>query len=196
MVLEYAAQIEAHMTRLMSQVAAIHWRTSPQVLSGMRVAVFRKTSGPAPTIITGTAIEANTSISYSKLRVAFDGERDKATSKTPFSSNGAAGLSVASPAFNTQSPSAAAPSLTASEGVQPFLSHSQIQYQSQLSHPSHSQTPLQVIGDITEPFWVQSCSEGAVWGDPDDLCMTEARRIISTADKRIFWEMARSIMVS
>mmetsp|Transcript_3067 Transcript_3067/g.4672 ORF Transcript_3067/g.4672 Transcript_3067/m.4672 type:complete len:158 (+) Transcript_3067:188-661(+) len=52
-----------------------------------------------------------------------------------------------------------------------------------------------VIGDITEPFWVQSTNEGAVWGDPDDLCLSEAKRLISSNDKKIFWEMARTYFI-
>ena len=54
----------------------------------------------------------------------------------------------------------------------------------------------QVIGDITEPFWVQATTDGAVWGDPDDLCLSEAKRLVTASDKRIFWEMARAIMVN
>eukprot|EP01035_Chromulina_nebulosa_P028385 gene28385-37467_t len=75
MILEYAAQIEAHMNKIIHCIQSNHWRSSPNILNGMRVAVFRKSSSVIPAIITGVAIEANTSIGYSKLRVAFDSDK-------------------------------------------------------------------------------------------------------------------------
>lgn len=53
LMLEYAAQIVQHMNKLATEIEHNHWRTNPSVLSGMRVAVFRKGSNPLPTIVTG-----------------------------------------------------------------------------------------------------------------------------------------------
>lgn len=53
LILEYAAQIETHMGKLLAVIQANHWRTAPNVLAGMRVAVFRKGTNPMPTIVTG-----------------------------------------------------------------------------------------------------------------------------------------------
>lgn len=51
--LEYASQIEQQMNKIVAIVEQAHWRTSPSVLAGMRVAVFRKGTNPLPTIVTG-----------------------------------------------------------------------------------------------------------------------------------------------
>lgn len=51
--MEYAGQIEQHMSKLITIVQQNHWRVNPSVLSGMRIAVFRKGSNPLPTIVTG-----------------------------------------------------------------------------------------------------------------------------------------------
>lgn len=53
LMLEYAAQIEQHVNRIVALVDKHHWRTNPTVLAGMRVAVFRKGSNCQPTIVTG-----------------------------------------------------------------------------------------------------------------------------------------------
>jgi hypothetical protein len=50
---EYASQIEEHMNKIVSLIQNHHWRTNPTVLSGMRVAIFRKGNTPLPTVITG-----------------------------------------------------------------------------------------------------------------------------------------------
>lgn len=50
---EYASQIESHMTRLFDFVAQNHWRMNSNVLAGYKVAIFRKATGSAPTVITG-----------------------------------------------------------------------------------------------------------------------------------------------
>jgi hypothetical protein len=68
-------------------------------------------------------------------------------------------------------------------------------------HGSNSFTPIstttldngctQVIGDITEPLWIQSTvKEGLPWYDPDELFLLESRRFLSSTDKKVFWEMA------
>lgn len=50
---EYAAQIESHLSRLFDFIAQNHWRINSNVLAGYKVALFRKGSGPIPTVITG-----------------------------------------------------------------------------------------------------------------------------------------------
>ena len=61
-------------------------------------------------------------------------------------------------------------------------------------------TPIQrrveepLIGDVCEPFWVQHKSEGSSWVEPDEVFANESKRHISILDKRIFWEMTRTIM--
>lgn len=53
----------------------------------------------------------------------------------------------------------------------------------------------QIVGDVTEPFWVQALKEGAIWTDPDDLFVqVEAKRLLTTTDKRVFWEMAKALI--
>lgn len=51
--LEYSSQIDQHMRKLMDTIHDNHWRTNPNVLAGMRVAVFRKSVNVTPTIVTG-----------------------------------------------------------------------------------------------------------------------------------------------
>lgn len=53
LMLEYAAQIEHHVNRILTVIDKHHWRTNPTVLAGLRVAAFRKGSNPQPTIVTG-----------------------------------------------------------------------------------------------------------------------------------------------
>lgn len=60
------------------------------------------------------------------------------------------------------------------------------------STPSTRSEPI--MGDISEPFWVQPPSPGALWSDPDELFLDFARDKITVADKIMFWEMARAIM--
>lgn len=72
-VVDYAAQISTHFNRLLAFVHERSWRTSPNVLVGARVAVFRKGPTAIPTVVTGTVIEALPTTAYSKLRVVFDG---------------------------------------------------------------------------------------------------------------------------
>jgi len=57
-----------------------------------------------------------------------------------------------------------------------------------------SSRPL--VGDISEPFWVQSSvRENAVWCDPDELFNTTvSRKLISCEDKVMFWEMTRALI--
>ena len=52
----------------------------------------------------------------------------------------------------------------------------------------------QIVGDVTEPIWVQSAKEGSQWYEPDELFLLESKRFLSSTDKRIFWEMARALI--
>lgn len=52
----------------------------------------------------------------------------------------------------------------------------------------------QIVGDVTEPIWIQSTKEGSPWYEPDELFMLESKRYISNTDKRVFWEMARALI--
>lgn len=60
--------------------------------------------------------------------------------------------------------------------------------------PNINDNPHQIVGDVSEPLWVQSTREGALWSDPDDLFMLEAKRFVTVTDKRFFWEMARALI--
>jgi hypothetical protein len=72
LIMEYAAQIDAHMQKLAKAIQQYHWRTNPSILAGMRICIFRKGSNPAPTIVNGSILESPGSVGYSKVRVAFD----------------------------------------------------------------------------------------------------------------------------
>lgn len=54
--------------------------------------------------------------------------------------------------------------------------------------------PPVVIGDVAEPFWVQPIQENSNWSDPDELFLTNANRLITATDKKMFWEMARALI--
>lgn len=121
------------------------------------------------------AIECLSSIGYSKVRVAFDsGEKGLRTAPVCSVSGGAtplgqyhSGGSSTGAASNTWDGSCAV-------------------------RPSDNTPPI--IGDIAEPFWVQSMKEGSLWADPDDLFAVDARRLISHLDRKVFWEMARAVL--
>jgi hypothetical protein len=65
-----------------------------------------------------------------------------------------------------------------------------------------------IIGDVAEPFWVQPVEPGqgqahanahelghlCSWCDPDEHFFAESKRIITEIDKKIFWEMARTLL--
>jgi hypothetical protein len=139
------------------------------------------------------AIEANTNIGYSKLRVAFDS--DKVTKI------GANSLLNIHSAHNGSGPNILSQIYTREAAYTNSINGSQSHSQPLNATLGDQPVPItpqqqQVIGDITEPFWVQATTDGAVWGDPDDLCLSEAKRLVTASDKRIFWEMARAIMVN
>lgn len=56
LMLEYAAQIDQMMQKIVATVDQNHWRTNPNILSGMRICIFRKGSNPSPTIVSGYAL--------------------------------------------------------------------------------------------------------------------------------------------
>lgn len=68
------------------------------------------------------------------------------------------------------------------------------QQQQQQQQPDSSRSPPTVIGDVAEPFWVQSTQENSMWCDPDEFFLTSVKRKITITDKRMFWEMARSLI--
>jgi hypothetical protein len=99
LLLEYASQVETHMNKILTIVHDNHCnnqlfnifysiqlvlisyfflpypdtgRTNPNILVGMRIAVFRKGATPSPTIVIGDVIDSCSTTGYSKLRVAFD----------------------------------------------------------------------------------------------------------------------------
>ena len=56
---------------------------------------------------------------------------------------------------------------------------------------------LQVINEVIEPFWVKESGLGdhsSVWCDPDELCNQLLEKFVSNDDKRIFWEMSRTLI--
>ncbi len=53
LIVEYCMQIESHFAKLLSSIQSNHWRTNPIVLSGSRVAIFRKSTATNPTFLTG-----------------------------------------------------------------------------------------------------------------------------------------------
>ena len=55
-------------------------------------------------------------------------------------------------------------------------------------------SPPPVVGDVAEPFWVQSPQENSVWCDPDELFLLHVKRKVTLTDKRMFWEMARALI--
>ena len=62
------------------------------------------------------------------------------------------------------------------------------------STPLQRRIEEQIVGDVFEPFWVQSKLEGSLWVEPDEVYANECKRHISILDKRIFWEMSRAIL--
>eukprot|EP01034_Spumella_vulgaris_P032298 gene32298-39877_t len=233
LILEYASQIETHMNKLLNAVTNNHWRTSANVLSGMRVAVFRKGSNATPTIVTGTAIESHSSIGYSKLRVAFDSSDNKFTRGG--ANSGPLFQNTYSIPFNNRNLQSSSNGQGAGGGVSvvstPSVKDRDLQNSAQNSLSGMTLLDMNmnndsasvvggsvyggggggaqsvngnggdtrggippIIGDISEPFWVQSTREGSNWTDPDDLFASEARKYISSVDKKVFWEMARAVL--
>ncbi|KAJ1399914.1 hypothetical protein B484DRAFT_483966, partial [Ochromonadaceae sp. CCMP2298] len=181
LMLEYAGQIEAHMNKLVSLIEQHHWRTNPSVLAGMRVALFRKGTNPLPTIVTGVCMDCMSSIGYSKLRVAFDSD-SRGEGKQ---------AAMHSIVYNPSVLSPPAPPISSATSVTSVSTSGSKFPQSQIA----LDRPSPIIGDVSEPLWVQDCvKENAAWSDPDDIFLTSAAAFITQIDKRMFWEMARAII--
>jgi hypothetical protein len=167
--IEYAAQIEAHTGRLLDYIKLNNWRVNSNVLAGCRVALFRKNSGPTPTVIVGTAIESHSSSVYSKVRVLFDNSR-----------------------YNSENINVA----TSPIGVKFDRSKDLRSAMSPLPTPKKelnaATDATEVVGDVELPFWVQR--DGCPWMDPDDLFAGDSKTTITLTDKRMFWEMCRVLI--
>jgi hypothetical protein len=169
-------------------------------------------------------VESPGTIGYSKVRVAFDNSNSSnafglpqqwMAERTPqrpsshdFTGNSTAAMtssqkSALSPrigAHTTNTPQASQTMnlLHPPSSPQPPLSQVSATISNALGTPSTSAMILnhQIVGDVTEPFWVQSTtnSEYSQWADPDDLFNSDSKRLITLTDKRIFWEMARALI--
>jgi hypothetical protein len=129
-------------------------------------------------------MEASGSIGYSKLRVAFDSEKFIKNTLNNLNVNT---LSQSTPRGGSSSFHRELQMNSHSQANTPMKSISQLSFaDTSISAPTLQQ---QVMGDISEPFWVQSTIEGSMWSDPDELCLIETKRLITLTDKRIFWEM-------
>eukprot|EP00981_Chlorochromonas_danica_P003501 scaffold659_cov192-Ochromonas_danica.AAC.14 len=211
LIAEFANQIEDHMNKINQIVLKHHWRNNPAVLTGMRVAVFRKGSNNTPTIVTGMVVDAGTSIAYSRVRIAFDSDHGFRTA--PSLSN-----MISSPMMHQQQQRFSRPSmmtpllsprgstnLTASQpdliDLCDFVTGKLSAGTSRAASPNLStgsisamDTAQHIAGDISEPFWIQSTKEGSFWMDPDEFSLSEVKKIVTATDKRVFWEMAKSII--
>lgn len=188
--LEFANQIEVHTNHLLSTIQMNHWRTNPNVLAGMRVAVFRKIPQPTPSICIGLCVEASNNTGYSKIRVAFDADKSNINSNLQ-------AFQIQPRSSHPSSPKAARKqgsnnwnhSLSITGGLSsPIAPNTNIG----IKATNHDQSVF--IGDIGEPFWVQSLRENSPWYDPDELFNLESKKLITSADKRIFWEMMKIII--
>lgn len=52
---------------------------------------------------------------------------------------------------------------------------------------------MPIITDASEPFWIK-CEETNTWMECDDLSLETLRKIVSTEDKIMFWEMVSAIL--
>ena len=180
--LEYADHIDVHMSLLDNSIKATHWRTSPEVLAGIRVAVFRKAATNTPTVITGTAVAPLPSTAYSRLRVAFD-------------------------IGNQNLPEGAVLTLhtiTALASQPTPLSHRNRSSSNPLPREGRDREPgppglgpQQIVADVGETIWVRNEAAvggggGDAWMEPDEYYMT-TQKAVTANDRRLFWEMARAI---
>lgn len=218
--LEYANQIENHTQRLLSIIQMNNWRTNPSILAGMKIAVLRKAPTPQPTIVIGLCVDATPSTGYSKIRVAFDVDKSTALQGLGLSPRS---NDYHLPNQNPSTPSANPYAITSKFGnnssraiITPTSStfsnevgtprHSESSNSTTLTspkdlHKANSLNTTQIlkeqqifVGDVGEPFWCQNAKEGACWCEPDEIFLTEAKKLITLTDKRIFWEMIRTII--
>jgi hypothetical protein len=167
---EYASQIDMHINKLINLINLNSWRTNQNILEGYKVATIRKGMVPIPTIQTAKVLDINANTqNYSKLKVVFDlGSKEK---EQEFFDEVNPLLSIN---FTTTN------SFTNTSGVNnPSATMSQIYGNGN-------------VGEITEPLWVYKEPHG--WIDPDELFMIQTKKLITVTDKRVFWEMARSII--
>ena len=185
-----SCQIDDHVESLTMRINASHWRTAPGNLVGMRVAVFRKASSITPTIATGVVVAPLHSTCYSKLRVAFDTMPESflcqlSAPPTPV---------LQSPptlAFLRQrslsSTSMASTSLAVDVGIGIGSPR--------CSSPKQGQkSSKQIVADVAEPIWLKADKEGACWQEPDEV-FANSKPVVSVTDRRLFWEMARAIVL-
>lgn len=159
----------------------------------------------------------NSNIGYSKVRVAFDGDQKQPIvkssvmltnlSSTTYTNNHYGPPSVTMRAsshdhnyFSRYSSTDMDPPPLSSSNTR-FPSHSgQAATNNAMGSPAGSvnnEIPTQnssVVGDVSEPFWIQQMKEGSMWNDPDELFLTEAKRFFTITDKRIFWEMGHALI--
>lgn len=137
-------------------------------------------------------LESSINIGYSRIRVNFDVERMN-NQKNGSISVTLANLSCLSPSKLSSIlpyPSLSSPNTT----ITSIHNTNESPKENPISE-SLPQQQQQYIGDVTEPFWVQNVhKEGSMWCDPDEIFTFEARKYITTTDKRIFWEMARALI--
>lgn len=219
LITEYAAQISSHMVSLQHVINETHWRTSPNVLAGMKIAVFRKSSGAIPSVVTGVAIDTVSQVGYSRCRVAFDSDQQifsvsgnvlSATSTSSPLEGGGKGFSSAnSMVMESKSPQgrdqivasqSGVPKLTlrphtiaSNGGVTPDVNAGNMSDQI-LRQTTAGGSVQQIYGDIGEPFWIKPDTLGACWQDPDEFCTEALNKLIKHQDKRIFWEMSRVLV--
>ncbi len=80
-VCEIAAVVDKHVDAMLNRVDLNCWRTNCDVLSGFRVAIFRRTSSAVPTILTGTILDGNLTTGPNAIRLSFD-QKTPSTPKT------------------------------------------------------------------------------------------------------------------
>jgi len=64
------------------------------------------------------------------------------------------------------------------------------------SSPKQGQqkTNKQLVADVAEPIWLKADKEGACWQEPDEV-FANSKPVVSVTDRRLFWEMARAIVL-
>lgn len=154
-------------------------------------------------------VDAGTSIAYSRVRIAFDSDHGfrtapslsnmisspmihqqqrfgRASMMTPLvSPRGSTNMSASQPDLIDLCDFVTGKLAAGSGAASPNPSISSIGAMDAAQH---------IAGDISEPFWIQSTKEGSFWMDPDEFSLSEVKKIVTATDKRVFWEMAKSII--
>ena len=189
LVVEFAYQIESHINRLISRVNATSWRTNCDVFAGMSIAVFHKKPSSTPTVLMGTAIESSggngSLVPYSRLRVEFDAN----------SSVTASGGGCFTGNINSNNNNSVNKKHRETVGTCTSTDYGNHADDSDIMSgaPTILSTANVHIGDVTEPFWVRK-SDVSSWMEPDEMSMVELKKVLTSSDKRLFWEMVRSIL--